>query len=93
MPLYVLGWQREAEGLRINMMERVEFERKKRAMPRMLKLEIQSEERMQVYNAVVRFDARFSGLRYVILFILLLIFGMGLLELAVGMWSRDNFLG
>ncbi|PGH30598.1 hypothetical protein GX50_06636 [[Emmonsia] crescens] len=65
MPLYVLGWQREAEGLRINMMERVEFERKKRAMPRMLKLEIQSEERMQVYNAVVRFDARFSGLRWI----------------------------
>ncbi|PGH10463.1 hypothetical protein GX51_00222 [Blastomyces parvus] len=65
MPLYVLGWQREAEGLKVNMMRRMEFGRKKGAMPKMLRLEIQSEERMQVYNAVVRFDAKFSGLRWI----------------------------
>ncbi|OJD18090.1 hypothetical protein AJ78_01862 [Emergomyces pasteurianus Ep9510] len=65
MPLYVLGWQKEAEDVKVHMMERLEFEGKKEAMPRMLRLEIQSEERMQVYNAVVRFDARFSGLRWI----------------------------
>ncbi|EEQ83880.1 hypothetical protein RJZ56_002110 [Blastomyces dermatitidis] len=65
MPLYVLGWQREAEKLKVNMMGRVEFARKKGAMPKMLRLEIQSDERMQVYNAVVRFDAKFSGLRWI----------------------------
>ncbi|KLJ11443.1 hypothetical protein EMPG_09748 [Blastomyces silverae] len=65
MPLYVLGWQKEAEKLKVNMMGRVEFARKKAAMPKMLRLEIHSEERMQVYNAVVRFDAKFSGLRWI----------------------------
>ncbi|PGH17815.1 hypothetical protein AJ79_00956 [Helicocarpus griseus UAMH5409] len=64
MPLYLVGWQKEAERLRVGMMERVEFERKKN-MPKMLRLEIQSEEKMQVYRAVVKFDARFSGLRWI----------------------------
>ncbi|OJD22801.1 hypothetical protein ACJ73_05850 [Blastomyces percursus] len=65
MPLYVLGWQREAEKLKVNMMGRVEFARKRGAMPKMLRLEIRSDERMQVYNAIVRFDAKFSGLRWI----------------------------
>lgn len=63
MPLYLLGWQREAEGLKVNMMDRVEFGRKKGAMPKTLRLEIESEEKIQVYSAVVKFDAKFNGLR------------------------------
>ncbi|EEH19910.2 5'/3'-nucleotidase SurE [Paracoccidioides brasiliensis Pb03] len=66
IPLYVLGWQREAEGLKVSMMEQAEFGKKKEAMPKALRLEIQSVERMQIYNVAVRFDARFSGLRWII---------------------------
>ncbi|EDN02229.1 conserved hypothetical protein [Histoplasma mississippiense (nom. inval.)] len=65
MPLYLLGWQREAEGLKVNMMDRVEFGRKKGAMPKTLRLEIESEEKIQVYSAVVKFDAKFNGLRWI----------------------------
>jgi hypothetical protein len=66
MLFYVLGWSREAEKLNINMMERIEFGKGWKNMPGSLRLEIQSQERMQVYTAYVRFDARFTGLRYVV---------------------------
>ncbi|KAK2786872.1 hypothetical protein FQN52_007616 [Onygenales sp. PD_12] len=68
MPFYVFGWKREAERLKVVMMERVEFAKgrgKGGSIPAQLRLEIQSPERMQVYSAVVRFDARFSGLRWI----------------------------
>ncbi|KAK2802707.1 hypothetical protein FQN51_004231 [Onygenales sp. PD_10] len=63
MPFYVFGWKREAERLKVVMMERVEFAKgrgKGGSIPAQLRLEIQSPERMQVYSAVVRFDARFT---------------------------------
>lgn len=66
MPFYVSNWRREAEVLRTPMMERIEFAKGKKNIPSSLKLEIQSDVRMQIYTAVVRFDARFTGLRYVI---------------------------
>lgn len=65
LPLYVVGWRREAETLEVNMMERVEFAKGWRNLPGSLRLEIQSTERMQVYSAKVKFLARFTGLRYV----------------------------
>ncbi|KAK2809619.1 hypothetical protein FQN50_003676 [Emmonsiellopsis sp. PD_5] len=68
MPFYVFGWKREAERVKVVMMERVEFAKgrgKEGNIPAQLRLEIQSPERMQVYSAVVRFDARFSGLRWI----------------------------
>lgn len=65
MPFYMFNWRREAETLRIPMMERIEFPRGKRNIPSSLRLELQSHVRMQIYTAVVRFDARFTGLRYV----------------------------
>ncbi|KAK2880106.1 hypothetical protein FQN49_000553 [Arthroderma sp. PD_2] len=65
LPLYVLGLKREAEELKIGMMERVQFPRGKGMVPRGLRLEIQSRERIQVYKASVRIDARFTGLRWV----------------------------
>ncbi|PWY92617.1 hypothetical protein BO70DRAFT_357758 [Aspergillus heteromorphus CBS 117.55] len=64
MPLYVIGWQREAEKLQVRMMERVQFARGWRNIPDSLRLEIHSSEKMQVYTAKVMFRARFTGLRY-----------------------------
>lgn len=63
MPLYIVGWQREAETLEVGMMESIEFARGRRNLPGSLRLEIQSGKPMQVYSAVVRFKARFTGLR------------------------------
>jgi seipin len=65
MPLYVLGWQREAETLRVPMLEKIEFSRGWRNLPASLRLEVHSKEQMQVYSAQVEFRARFTGLRYV----------------------------
>ncbi|KAL4979294.1 putative adipose-regulatory protein-domain-containing protein [Aspergillus desertorum] len=65
MPLYVLGWKREAERLMVPMMEGVEFSRGTNNVPETLRLEIQSEEKMQFYSAKVRFRASFAGLRWI----------------------------
>lgn len=64
LPLYVVGWRREAETLEVSMMEKVEFARGSRNRPQSLRLEIQSEKNMQVYSAHVKFRARFTGLRW-----------------------------
>ncbi|KAI1977718.1 hypothetical protein LOZ53_002373 [Ophidiomyces ophidiicola] len=64
MPLFILNWKREAEVLNVVMMERMEFLKGKKSLPRTVRLEIHSEERMQFYTASVRFDARFTGLRW-----------------------------
>jgi hypothetical protein len=67
LPLYVVGWRREAETLEVSMLEKVEFARGSRNRPQSLRLEIQSEKKMQVYSARVEFRARFTGLRWVFL--------------------------
>lgn len=64
MPLYVVGWHREKEVVEVPMMEEIEFPRGWRNLPRSLRLEIQSDERMQVYGVEVQFRARLNGLRY-----------------------------
>ncbi|KAJ5390681.1 uncharacterized protein N7496_001749 [Penicillium cataractarum] len=63
LPLYVVGWRREAETLEVSMMEKVEFARGSRNRPQSLRLEIQSGRKMQIYSARVEFRARFTGLR------------------------------
>ncbi|KAF3491518.1 uncharacterized protein GIQ15_01035 [Arthroderma uncinatum] len=65
LPLYILGLKREAEELKIGLMERVQFPRGKGKVPKGLRLRIQSHERIQVYKASVRIDARFTGLRWI----------------------------
>lgn len=65
LPWYLLGWRKESERLEVSMMEGVKFARGWRNVPSTLKLEIHSAEPMQVYEATVRFVARFSGLRQV----------------------------
>lgn len=63
LPFYLAGWNREAEALEVQMMERIEFPRGWRNLPQSLRLEIHSDERMQVYNAQVQFKAALTGLR------------------------------
>lgn len=63
LPLYVLGWRREAETLAVPMIEKAEFARGARNLPQSLRLEIQSDAKLQVYSARVEFRARFTGLR------------------------------
>jgi hypothetical protein len=69
MPLYLIGWQREAETLDVPMFENLEFARGWRNVPASLRLEIQSREQMQVYGVEVKFRAKFRGLRFVITFL------------------------
>ncbi|KAJ5167887.1 uncharacterized protein N7482_003481 [Penicillium canariense] len=64
LPLYVVGLRREAETLEVSMMEKVEFARGTRNLPHSLRLEIQSDGKMQIYRARVEFRARFTGLRW-----------------------------
>ncbi|KAI9825615.1 MAG: hypothetical protein M1832_000959 [Thelocarpon impressellum] len=61
----LLGLHREAEQLRVPMLEGVEFARGWRNVPRALKLEVQSDEKMGVYSVRVVFAARFTGLRWI----------------------------
>ncbi|KAK2750995.1 hypothetical protein FQN57_000070 [Myotisia sp. PD_48] len=65
LPLYVLGLKRETENLKVRILERIEFPRSGKSVPEALRLEIQSETYMHIYKASIRFDARFSGLRWV----------------------------
>ncbi|OJJ51484.1 hypothetical protein ASPZODRAFT_12305 [Penicilliopsis zonata CBS 506.65] len=62
MPLYLLGWRREAETLLVPMLQ-AEFVRGRRNRPGRVHLELQSKRHMQIYSATVIFKARFSGLR------------------------------
>ncbi|KAL4915302.1 putative adipose-regulatory protein-domain-containing protein [Aspergillus aurantiobrunneus] len=65
MPLYVLGWKREAERLVVQMMEGVEFSRGAHKIPETLRLEVNSQQEMQFYSAKVTFRTRFTGLRWI----------------------------
>ncbi|EEA27138.1 hypothetical protein TMatcc_004590 [Talaromyces marneffei ATCC 18224] len=64
LPLYLIGWKREAETLEVPMFEDLEFARGWRNVPSSLRLEIQSREQMQIYGVEVRFRAKFRGLRW-----------------------------
>jgi hypothetical protein len=66
MPLYVVGLHRELEKLEVPMMEQLEFAKGARNLPQSLRLEIQSDLKMQIYTARVEFRARLTGLRYVL---------------------------
>ena len=63
LPFYVVGSRHEAETLEVQMLEKVEFARGSRNLPQSLRLEIQSDGKMQFYSARVEFRARFTGLR------------------------------
>lgn len=61
---YLLGWRHEAETLVVGMFEGVQFPKGWRNVPAALKLEVQSQHRMQIYEAKVEFRAQFRGLRW-----------------------------
>lgn len=63
MPLYVVGWYRESETLEVPMMEQLEFAKGVQNLPQSLRLEVQSDLKMQIYTARVEFRARLTGLR------------------------------
>jgi seipin len=65
LPLYIAGLRQESESLDIKMMEGVEFERGWRHIPTTARLELQSEEKLQVYDVQVVFTSKLHGLRWV----------------------------
>ncbi|KAJ5512021.1 Survival protein SurE-like phosphatase/nucleotidase [Penicillium expansum] len=54
-----------SETLEVPMMELLEFAKGARNLPQSLRLEIQSESKMQIYTARVEFRARLTGLRWI----------------------------
>ena len=65
LPLYVAGLRQESEALNVKMMDGIQFERGWRHIPTTARLELQSEEKLQVYDVQVVFTAQLHGLRYV----------------------------
>lgn len=65
LPWYVLGLRSETSTLRIPAFERVTFARGWRNIPSILRLEVQSTHRLQIYSAIASFRARFRGLRWI----------------------------
>lgn len=66
LPLYILGWHRESERLRIPMAEGIVFEKGYKNAPRKVYLDIQCrhQQALQVYNMRLLLRAKFSGLRW-----------------------------
>ncbi|KAE9962050.1 hypothetical protein BLS_000901 [Venturia inaequalis] len=64
LPLYVAGLRQESEELNVKIMEGVEFKRGWRHIPTSVTLELQSEEKLQIYDARIVFTAQLRGLRY-----------------------------
>jgi len=63
IPCYVLGWGNEAEKLNVDISKGVIFGRGR--IPREGKIEVQSSERLQVYDMALVFRTRLNGMRYV----------------------------
>jgi seipin len=63
LPLYVLGFRKEAEKLDVSIMEGVEFARGWKNLPASARVEITNAGHMQVYNAFISFRIRLKGLR------------------------------
>jgi len=77
LPFYALGWRTEAEILNVGVFEEVEFAKGWRSLPEKLRLEIQSDARVQVYGVEVRFQTRFNGARLVVAYLPAIVFGGG----------------
>lgn len=65
LPWHLIGWREEAEVLKVSMFEGVEFPKGWRNIPDQIRLELQSDERLQVYSAQIEITARLRNLRYV----------------------------
>lgn len=94
VPWILLGWRREEEQLHVLVMEQVQFVGGSRNTPRFLRLEIQADEKLMIYDARVEFVARFSGLRWMMynyriisLLIFSTMFYLTSLASALGVWT------
>ncbi|CAG8948483.1 unnamed protein product [Penicillium salamii] len=92
MPLYLVGWRRESETLEVPMMEQLEFGKGVRNLPQSLRLEIQSDARMQIYSAHVEFRARLTGLRYDLIFMIWDVVLTNLTRWLMYRWKITSFL-
>ncbi|KIW08423.1 uncharacterized protein PV09_01327 [Verruconis gallopava] len=64
LPWHLIGWREEAEVLKVPMIESVEFPKGWRNIPDHVRLELRSDEKLQVYSAKIEITARLRGLRY-----------------------------
>jgi hypothetical protein len=64
LPLHLVGWREEAEVLKIPMIDGAEFPKGWKNIPDQVRLELRSDEKLQVYSAKIEFTARLRGLRY-----------------------------
>jgi seipin len=65
LPLYVMGWGAEEDVLKVVMMEGATFEKGWRNLPGSARVEVRGREVLQVYGCSLRFEARLTGLRYI----------------------------
>ncbi|KAF7192329.1 Seipin [Pseudocercospora fuligena] len=65
LPWYFFNLREETHKLSVPIFEKVAFAKGRQNLPATLQLEIQSTHTLQVYNAAVRFRARFTGLRWI----------------------------
>lgn len=65
LPWYFFNLREEKDKLRVPIFEKAVFARGSAGLPATLSLEVQSTHRLQIYNAVAHFRARFTGLRWI----------------------------
>jgi hypothetical protein len=63
LPWYILGFRQESEVLDLSLIEGATFSRGWRNIPTSARVELQSDAKLQVYNAQLTFKARLRGLR------------------------------
>jgi hypothetical protein len=64
LPLFVLGVRKESEWIEISMFEGIEFAKGWKNVPDRVRLVVEADEKMQFYDAEVKIQANFRGLRY-----------------------------
>lgn len=64
LPLYVTNLKHETETLHVPLMEHVRFEKGWRNLPKALRLEVKSRERLQIYGCEISVRARLRGIRW-----------------------------
>jgi hypothetical protein len=63
LPWYLLGWRREAETLKIKMMEDLEFRKGWKNVPSAVRVELQPKGEIEIYDVRLKVEARFKGMR------------------------------
>lgn len=66
LPWHVLGWKKESELLKVDMLEGVEFAKGWANVPQSVKVVVEADEKMQFYEVGIRIIAKFGGLRWIL---------------------------